>query len=444
MGLVVDNTHRICYNMVEYIRNEKAVIIMALLYGNAVVGQSGGPTTAINATLAGVIYGAMNCDCIGKIYGMRNGVEGLLEERLIELNSIFEGCEDKLESLKRTPAAALGSCRKKLPSPDKSDYEKTFDKLIKIFEKYDIRYFFYIGGNDSMDTVAKLSEYTKSCGYEMRIIGVPKTIDNDLKGTDHTPGFGSAAKFISVVMQEIIKDTQVYTIPAVTVVEIMGRDAGWLTASAALGRLVSGEAPDLVYLPEREFDIDEFIDDIKEILKTKPNVVVAVSEGIVCKGGQYIGDSTQGRGVDAFGHKALSGTAKGLEMIVKERVGCKVRSVELNLPQRCGAHIASECDISESFGVGRAAVMAAEQGVSREMLVIIRNNDAGEPYSSVFGHMDIELIANKTKFVPAHYINERGNNVTDECLEYILPLISGECYPAYKNGLPQFFTFDKN
>ncbi|MBQ7357976.1 MAG: 6-phosphofructokinase [Clostridia bacterium] len=416
---------------------------MAQLYGNAVVGQSGGPTTAINATLAGVIAGALECSAIGKIYGMRNGIEGLLEERLIDLNEIFEGDADKLEALKRTPAAALGSCRKKLPTPDKSDYEKTFEKLIEIFKKYDIRYFFYIGGNDSMDTVAKLSEYTKVCGYEMRIIGVPKTVDNDLKGTDHTPGFGSAAKFVSVIMQEIIKDTAVYTVPAVTIVEVMGRDAGWLTASAALGRIVTGEAPDLVYLPEREFDVEEFIADLKACLKKKPNVVVAVSEGIQCREGQSISTGASGRDVDAFGHKALSGTGKGLEMLVKERLGCKVRSIELNLPQRCGAHIASLCDINESFGVGRAAAHAAEQGVSREMMVIIRNNGEGEPYSSVFGHMDIELIANKTRLVPAHYINERGNNITDECLEYLLPLIEGECYPSYKNGLPEFFSFDK-
>lgn len=415
---------------------------MSLLYGNAVVGQSGGPTTAINATLAGVISGALKSDCIKTVYGMRNGVEGLLEERLIDLTQIFDGCEDKLEQLKRTPAAALGSCRKKLPTPDKSEYQKTFEKLIEVFKKYDIRYFFYIGGNDSMDTVAKLSEYTRGCGYEMRIIGVPKTVDNDLKGTDHTPGFGSAAKYVSVITQEIIRDTAVYSIPAVTIIEVMGRDAGWLTAASALGRITTGYAPDLVYLPECELDTDELISDVKAALKAKPNVVIAVSEGILCKGGTYIGDTTQGRGVDAFGHRALSGTGKGLEMLIKEKVGCKVRSIELNLPQRCAAHIASACDINESFGVGRAAVAAAEQGVSREMMVIMRSNDADEPYSSVYGHMDIELIANKTKLVPRHYINPRANNVTDECLEYILPLIAGECYPEYKDGLPVFFTFD--
>lgn len=415
-----------------------------MLYGNAVVGQSGGPTAAINATLAGVISEAMASECIEKIYGMKNGIEGLLEGRLIELNSIFEGRQDLIERLKRTPAAALGSCRKKLPTKDKSEYSKVFERLIDIFKEYSIRYFFYIGGNDSMDTVAKLSEYTLSCGYEMRIIGVPKTIDNDLKGTDHTPGFGSAAKYISVVMQEILMDTAVYTIPSVTIVEIMGRDAGWLTASSALGRINCGRAPDLVYLPERKFKVDSFIDDIKEILRVKPSVVVAVSEGLLLEDGTYVGEGLQSGAVDSFGHKALSGTGKALEIAVRERIGCKVRSVELSLPQRCGAHIASACDISESFGVGRASVKAAEQGVSREMTVMIRSSDGDEePYSVVYGHMDIELIANKTKYVPSHYINDRGNNVTDECLRYILPLISGECYPEYRGGLPVFFSFDE-
>lgn len=417
---------------------------MGILYGNAIVGQSGGPTAAINATLAGVISEAMGSECIDKIYGMRNGIEGLLEEDIIELNSVFEGREDRLELLKRTPAAALGSCRKKLPTKDKGEYSRVFEKIIDIFKRYGIRYFFYIGGNDSMDTVAKLSEYTDMCGYEMRIIGVPKTIDNDLKGTDHTPGFGSAAKYISVVMQEILLDTAVYTVPSVTVVEIMGRDAGWLTASSALGRICCGRAPDLVYLPERKFSLDGFISDVKDILKVKPSVVVAVSEGLQLEDGTYVGEGLQSGAVDSFGHKALSGTGKAIEIAVRDRIGCKVRSVELSLPQRCGAHIASLRDINESFGVGRASVMAAVQGVSREMTVIIRSSDSeGEPYSAVYGHMDIELIANKTKYVPNHYINSKGNNVTDECLRYMLPLIEGECYPEYKDGLPVFFTFDK-
>jgi 6-phosphofructokinase 1 len=292
-----------------------------------------------------------------------------------------------------------------------------------------------------MDTVAKLSKYTAECGYEMRVIGVPKTIDNDLLGTDHTPGFGSAAKYISVTMQEILRDTAVYTQKAVTIVEIMGRDTGWLTASSALGRLSSLPSPDLIYLPERSFDIDEFFSDLKKILSEKPNVVIAVSEGLRFADGRFVGEGTQSGAVDVFGHKYLSGTAKALELAVRNKLGIKVRSVELNLPQRCASHIASICDIEESFGVGKAAVSAAEQGVSREMMVILRDCNEGEPYSSVFGHMDIDLVANRTKFVPKHYINERGNFVSDDCLRYILPLINGESYPEYRGGLPVFFEF---
>lgn len=412
---------------------------MEILHGNAIVGQSGGPTTAINATLAGVISGAMNADCIDKVYGMRNGIDGLLADRVVLLNELFTERAD-FERLKRTPAAALGSCRKKLPKEEDKDYKATFERIIEIFKKYDIRYFFYIGGNDSMDTVAKLSKYTTECGYEVRVIGVPKTIDNDLLGTDHTPGFGSAAKYISVTMQEIMRDTAVYTVKAVTVVEIMGRDAGWLTASSELGRILGMPSPDLVYLPERTFDMEEFFEDLSAALEKKPNIVVAVSEGLRLADGTFVGESTQSGAVDAFGHKYLSGTGKALELAIKDRLGCKVRSIELNLPQRCAAHIASKCDIEESFGVGSAAVSAAVQGVSREMMVILRDNEPGEPYSSVYGHMDIDLIANKTKFVPKHFINERGNHVTDDCLAYILPLIKGECYPEYKDGLPVFTT----
>ena len=413
---------------------------MATLRGNAIVGQSGGPTTAINATLAGVISGAMRCESIDKVYGMKNGIDGLLADNVILLNDYFTE-RAAFERLKRTPAAALGSCRKKLPKTEDSDYEAVFSRIVEIFKKYDIRYFFYIGGNDSMDTVAKLSKYTSECGYEVRVMGVPKTIDNDLIGTDHTPGFGSAAKYISVTMQEMLRDTAVYTVKAVTVVEIMGRDAGWLTASSELGRLMGLPSPDLVYLPERDFNMEVFFEDLQAAFEKKPNLVVAVSEGLRFADGRYVGESTQGGATDAFGHKYLAGTGKALELAIKDRLGCKVRSVELNLPQRCAAHIASKCDIDESFGVGQAAVSAAEQGVSREMMVILRNDDNGEPYSSIYGHMDIDLIANKTKYVPKHFINERGNHVTDECLKYILPLVKGECYPEYSEGLPVFFTF---
>lgn len=404
---------------------------MNKLIGNAVVGQSGGPTAAINATLSGVIRGALAAEEIGTLYGMRNGIEGLLEERMIDLTKFFNS-EYKLKTLENTPAAALGSCRKKLPK--KGENDAVYEKLLEIFKKYNIRYFFYIGGNDSMDTVAKLSEYTKSHDYEMRIMGVPKTIDNDLVGTDHTPGYGSAAKHIAVTLSEIIRDCAVYTIKAVTIVEIMGRDAGWLTAASALGRAEGMDAPDLVYLPEVDFDLDEFFSSLNACLEKHPNVVVAVSEGIRFKDGTYVCEGISTSSVDAFGHKQLSGTAKALELIVKERLGCKVRSIELNLPQRCASHIASKTDIDESVCVGKGAVDAAINGVTREMMTIVRTST--EPYAYTISHSDIAEIANKVKAVPREFINEKGNNVTDECVKYILPLIEGETCPEFNKGLP--------
>ena len=407
---------------------------MKKLYGNAVVGQSGGPTAAINATLAGVIRGVkenVHGGYIGTLYGMRNGVEGLLEERLIDLSAYFD-TEEKLELLEHTPAAALGSCRKKLPKMGEND--AFYEQMIAVFRKYDIRYFFYIGGNDSMDTVAKLSAYTKDHDYEMVIMGVPKTIDNDLVGTDHTPGFGSAAKYIAVTTQEIIRDCAVYRIPAVTIIEIMGRDAGWLTSSSAIGRVVNGVEPDLVYLPERTFDMQAFFADVRAALAKKPNVVIAVSEGIRFADGHYVGEGTQTGAKDAFGHAYLAGTGKALELAVKAEIGCKVRSVELNLPQRCAAHLASATDLSESVLIGRSAVKAASEGVTRQMMTVTRVSD--EPYRVEVGHSDVSEIANRIRYVDDAFINAAGNHVTDACCRYLLPLIQGEATPKYENGLP--------
>ncbi len=411
---------------------------MKKLYGNAVVGQSGGPTAAINATLAGVIRGALAADEIKTLYGMRNGVEGLLAEKLVNLSEIFAN-EENITLLEHTPAAALGSCRKKLPAVDADGAEDTYAALLEIFKKYDIRYFFYIGGNDSMDTVAKLSAYTKGHDYEMCIMGVPKTIDNDLVLTDHTPGFGSAAKYIAVTMQEIIRDCAVYTTKAVTIVEIMGRDAGWLTAASAIGRVVNGVAPDYVYLPERAFDMDAFFEDVSSALERHPNVVIAVSEGVRFADGRYVCEGVDVGTTDVFGHKQLSGTGKALELAVRAKLGCKVRSVELNISQRCAAHIASAQDIAESVSVGKAAVAAATEGVTREMMTIVREEKDGK-YAFSVGHADVSEIANKIKHVYPEFINERGNDVTDECCRYLLPLIKGEAMPTYTDGIPNFFV----
>ena len=402
---------------------------MAILRGNAVVGQSGGPTAAINATLAGVIRGAIAAKgegIIDNLFGMRNGIEGFLDERMVNLTDIFAKEED-IRALELTPAAALGSCRKKMKSP--KDDPETYERLVEIFKKYNIRYFFYIGGNDSMDTVLKLSQYAADHDYEMRVVGVPKTIDNDLMVTDHTPGFGSAAKYVAITMKEILRDVSVYTTKAVTIVEIMGRDAGWLTASASLAD------PDLIYLPEVAFDPEAFLESIKEIQKDHPAVLVAVSEGIRFADGRYVGEGLGGRKVDAFGHVALSGAGRVLEDLVKERIGCKVRSIELNLPQRCAAHVASKTDIDESVGVGSAAVKAAIDGKTAVMMTI--NRGAGEEYSSYFDSADIAGIANGVKQVPREYITPDGNQITDECKKYLAPLIIGERFPEYENGLPK-------
>jgi len=411
---------------------------MEMLKGAALVGQSGGPTAAINATLAGVIRGAFEQkDCITKLYGMRNGIEGFLDERTIDLTEFFsDDCgnpdEEKLAMLEHTPAAGLGSCRKKLPDPQRDP--EFFEKLIALFKKYDIRYFFYIGGNDSMDTVAKLTRYLKDSDYEMRAVGVPKTIDNDLAATDHAPGYGSAAKYIASTMQEIIRDCAVYTVPAVTIVEVMGRDAGWLTASAALPRIINGTAPDYVYLPEVAFDTEDFINDIRAALEKHPNVVIAASEGIRFADGRYVGEGSQSGATDVFGHKYLGGTGNTLESIVKETFGCKVRAIELNLPQRCAAHLQSATDIEESKGVGRSAVRFAAEGATGVMATIQRV--PGEEYKAAFEPMEIAGIANQVRSVPREFITEARNNVTDECLAYIKPLIQGETEPMFKDGLP--------
>lgn len=404
------------------------------LIGNAIVGQSGGPTAAINATLSGVIRGVReSAGVIPVLYGMRNGVEGLLQERMVDLTQRLS--EEDLDILELTPAAALGSCRKRLPDPGAE--REVYDTLLAIFKKHDIRYFFYIGGNDSMDAVAKLAAYLTTVDYEMRVIGIPKTIDNDLVKTDHTPGFGSAAKYIASTVKEIIRDCAVYTVQAVTIVEIMGRDAGWLTAAAALPSL-TGEAPDLIYLPERPFDDEKFILSVKKALEKHPNVVVAVSEGVRYENGRYVGEGRQSGVADAFGHRYLSGTGKVLEMLVKEKIGCKVRSVELNLPQRCAAHLASLVDIKESVLTGRTAVNRAIDGISGHMMTACRAK--ASPYAVTIGSVPVSEVANLVRNMPDDYINREGNGVTDACLAYLAPLIEGECMPVFEKGMPKHFV----
>ena len=403
-----------------------------LLIGNMVVGQSGGPTSAINATLSGVIQGASKES--STLYGMKNGIEGFLKKDIIDL-SYLSNNEELLSLLESTPASALGSCRKKLPSIN--DSPKIYEDIFKILKEYNIRYFFYIGGNDSMDTVSKISEYSKICDYDIKVIGIPKTIDNDLVITDHTPGYGSAAKYIATVISEIACDTACYLCKAVTIVEIMGRDAGWLTASAGLPKFFGSQGADLIYLPERYFCNEQFISDLKDLLKIKPNIVAAVSEGIRYKNGEYVGKGTQNGVTDAFGHQYLSGAANTLMRLVKNEIGCKVRAVELNLPQRCSSHIASATDILESIAIGKYAVECAKNGISGKTVVFKRKNT--DNYQIELVCEDVSKIANKVRYVPKDFINKRGNNVTDKCMEYIAPLIKGERNIKYENGLPVHF-----
>ncbi len=409
-----------------------------MLIGNAIVGQSGGPTAAINATLAGVIRGAQKSDAITKIFGAFNGVEGILNDHFTELTELSE---DDLALLSNTPAAALGSCRKKLPKTDDPAGIETYEKLLAFFKAHDIRYFFYIGGNDSMDTVAKLSAWMADKNYDMRVMGVPKTIDNDVVGTDHTPGYGSAAKFIATSMQEILRDTAVYTVKAVTIVEIMGRDAGWLTAAAALPRRLCGVAPDLIYLPERAFNYEQFYADLERAFETHPNVVVAVSEGLRFDNGHYVGEDVQSKTFDVFGHRYLAGTARTLETAVKDMFGCKVRSMELNLLQRCASHIASATDLDESDRVGQAAVNAAVSGESAKMMCFKRSSSVD--YAVDIFPEDIAKIANQIRPVPEEFINAEGNNITEAGIDYLLPLIQGEPKLTFENGLPKHFVFER-
>ncbi len=398
---------------------------------NCMVAQSGGPTVAINASLAGVIAGVRQSGKYDVCYGAINGILGILNERYLNLTEVVND-DEKLERLKVTPAMYLGSCRHKLPNYKDDDSPYVF--IFNQFAKMNIKAFFYIGGNDSMDTVLKLSDYAAKINSDIRIIGIPKTIDNDLCMIDHTPGFGSAAKYIASTMLEVAHDTFIYAVKSVTIVEIMGRDAGWLTASSALARNSYNTAPHLIYLPEVAFDKEQFLNDIREKLKTLNNVIVAVSEGIRDENGDYI---TASKAVaDQFGHQQLSGAGKALEFLVKENIGVKVRSVEVNVLQRCAAHMASKTDLDESFTLGKKAVSLAEEGITASMVILERISNM--PYQVRYDHAPIAGIANKAKSIPREWINEAGNDIMPELYDYLKPLIQGEITVSYKDGIPVY------
>lgn len=402
---------------------------------NLAVAQSGGPTAAINSSLSGVIYEAINNPQIENIYAFKNGIEGVINDNFVILNEKNIN-QKQLDILKLTPATALGSCRLKLSE----DFNNINYKLItEEFIKHSIKAFIYIGGNDSMDTVLKLSNYIKEKNIDISIIGVPKTIDNDLLITDHTPGFGSAVKYLAVTLQEIIRDSEVYELKSVIIVEIMGRDAGWLTASSCILRTNGEYYPQLIYLPEKTFDINSFIEDINNQLKIYTHIVVAVSEGLKFSDGSYVASGLVINGVDNFGHTQLSGCGKILEAIVKKEIGCKVRSIELNVMQRCSSHIASLTDINEAFLIGQKGVVAAIERQNGKMMYFKRNKS--KEYTVTIDSTDVCNVANKEKLFPEEFINVQGNNVTDDAIQYFLPLIQGEVIPPMKNGMPQHFKF---
>ncbi len=406
--------------------------------GNVMVGQSGGPTSVINASLVGVFKTAKDEGC-GKVFGMRNGIEGLLDERYIDISDYIKNDLD-IELLKRTPSSFLGTCRYKLPSADKAP--ELYDKIFALLCKLDVKYFFYIGGNDSMDTIMQLSNYAKRIGSDIRFMGVPKTIDNDLALTDHTPGYGSAAKYIATAMKEIIRDAKTYPNESITIVEIMGRNAGWLTAAAALSRSEDCAGPDLIYLPERVFDHEKFLMHINEAKEKNRTVVVAVSEGIKTADGKYVCEANKKNNItDAFGHKLLGGTALYLSDCVAEKLGIKSRGIVFSTLQRCASHLVSRRDITEAFMAGADAMMAALGGETGKMIVFNRISNA--PYSIITDIMDINLIANKEKVVPDEWINEEGTYVTADFDVYARPLIIGELSPFMVDGLPRHLFIDK-
>lgn len=396
---------------------------------NMIIGQSGGPTAVINASLAGAIEYAFSNDKIDRVYGMIHGIQGLLENNIIDLGEHFGNKPSRLNRLRMTPAMFLGSCRFKL-----SDTADEYEAIIKQLEKYNVGYFLYIGGNDSMDTVDKLSKYIASKKIDIKVVGIPKTIDNDLMGIDHSPGFASAAKYIALAVRNVAYDTAIYSIKSVHIIEAMGRNAGWLAASSVLCRDSKNIAPHLIYLPEVPFSVDRFVDDVKEKLRQYNSVIVVVSEGIKDENGNYI--SAKANKVDKFGHVMLSGTGNYLKEVVEEQIGCKVRALEPSVLQRSAGHTASLTDITEAQSLGMVAVKAAVNGESGVFSTLRRVSN--KPYAIEYYTERVSVAANSEKTVPLEWISKEGNDVTDDMIEYIKPLVIGVPQIPYRNGLPDY------
>ncbi len=411
---------------------------MGKLKGACIIGQSGGPTSVINASAYGAIKTALECEDITKVYGACNGIKGVLDDNLIDMGK--EDAEE-LAYMMYTPSSALGSCRYKLKDADVDDSE--YKRILEIFKKYDVRYFFYNGGNDSMDTCNKISKFMLKNGYECRVMGIPKTIDNDLAGTDHCPGYGSAAKYIATSVMEIYHDARVYDTGMITIIEAMGRNAGWLTAAAALANS-KGAGADLIYLPELPFDLDKFLDKVEEVYNKQKKCIVVVSEGIKDKDGKYISEygADLAQTKDSFGHAQLGGLASFLASEAKKRTGAKVRGIELSLLQRCAAHCASQTDLEESFAAGKAAVENAVAGITDKMAGFKRTYENGKYVCNVELY-DLNIVANTEKTVPLEWINETGDGLKQEFIDYALPLIQGQTKLTIEDGLPRFVRLKK-
>ena len=408
---------------------------MKNLVGNALLGQSGGPTSVINASAAGVFIEALNQENITGVFGAVHGIKGILDEDFID---ITKEDLDELKRLKNTPSSSIGSVRYKLKDPKKDDSE--YRRLLEVFRKYNIRYFFYNGGNDSMDTCNKISKFFKKEGFDCNVMGVPKTIDNDLNVTDHSPGYGSAAKYVATTFMELFHDATVYDQPMITVVEVMGRNAGWLTAAASLAQY-KGQGPDLVYLPEKTFDPEVFFSDVDKVLKQKGKVIVAVSEGIKTKEGKYVPELYQELKKDAFGHAQLGGTAQALVSELGNRFNVKLRAIEFSLMQRSAAHLASKVDVTEAYNAGRKAVQAAVSGVTDKMIGFKRVSS--NPYKIKYVRIPLQKAANEEQKVPLHWIKEDNTGLTQEYIDYALPLIQGDEKAKLEDGLPRFAKLKK-
>ena len=409
--------------------------MMSELKGACIFGQSGGPTAVINASAAGVFQEALTQPAITAVYGAAHGIRGMLDEVFYDMSREEP---EELQLLCTTPSSALGSVRYKLADADKDD--KDYRRLLEVFRKYNIRYFFYNGGNDSMDTCNKISKFMQRSGYECRVIGVPKTIDNDLYGTDHCPGYGSAARYIATSIMEIYLDARVYDTGMITILEIMGRNAGWLTAASALAAH-KGHGPDLIYLPELPFDMDQFMSDVRRIFEKTGKVIVAVSEGARLADGRYVAELGSSLARDSFGHSQLGGTASILANLCKEKIANKVRGIEFSLLQRCAAHLASRTDVEEAHLAGRMAVRSAVEGKTDYMIAFDRA--PGEAYRCEIRLLPLDQVANAEKKVPREWINREGNFVTEEYIRYALPLIQGESSPPMQDGLPRFAKLKK-